>query len=97
MIRKITSIVSCIQKANDILVVGHIMPDGDCISSVVSLSMGLEKFGKKVTPAIDWKIPANFTVFPWIDRIKDFSNDVVEPNLIIIVDASSPDRIGRFE
>jgi phosphoesterase RecJ-like protein len=97
MIRKITSIVSCIQKANDILVVGHIMPDGDCISSVVSLSMGLEKFGKRVTPAIDWKIPANFTVFPWIDRIKDFSNDVVEPNLIIIVDASSPDRIGRFE
>ncbi len=86
MIRKITSIVSCIQKANDILVVGHIMPDGDCISSVVSLSMGLEKFGKKVTPAIDWKIPANFTVFPWIDRIKDFSNDVVEPNPSVVID-----------
>ncbi|HCO70616.1 MAG TPA: bifunctional oligoribonuclease/PAP phosphatase NrnA, partial [Mesotoga infera] len=38
MIRKVNSILSCIQEANNILVVGHIMPDGDCISSVVSLS-----------------------------------------------------------
>ena len=97
MIRKVSSVVSCIQKAENILVAGHIMPDGDCISSVVSLSVGIERFGKKATPAIDWKIPPNFKVFPWIERIKGFDEEIPKPDLIIVVDASSPDRIGRFE
>jgi len=97
MIRKVNSVLSCIQEANNILVVGHIMPDGDCISSVVSLSMGLEKFGKRVTPAIDWRIPSSFSVFPWVERIREYSEDISEPDLIIVVDASSPDRISKFE
>lgn len=100
MNRTMNAVFSRLLQAQNIMVCGHIMPDGDCISSVVSLSMGLEKLGKKTIMAIDWKIPSVFSPFPQVGRIVDYSHysaRVEDPELLVIVDASSPDRIGRFE
>ncbi|SHH20875.1 DHH family phosphoesterase [Thermosipho atlanticus] len=91
------NIVGLINESNKILVVGHIMPDGDDISSVLSLSMGLQKIGKEVVSAIDWKIPSYFNEIQEVSSIKTFEEAKdFNPDLIIIVDASSPDRVGRF-
>lgn len=100
MNRTMNAVFSKLLQAQNILVCGHIMPDGDCVSSVVSLSMGLEKLGKKTTMAIDWKIPSIFSPFPRVERIIDYSRystQLENSDLLVIVDASSPDRIGRFE
>ncbi|MDK2949971.1 MAG: bifunctional oligoribonuclease and phosphatase NrnA [Thermotoga sp.] len=88
-------IVDAISQYNRILVVGHIMPDGDCVSSVLSLTLGLERIGKEVRAAIDYRVPYVFENFPHIERIEQ--NVDFEPELVIVVDASSPDRIGRFQ
>jgi phosphoesterase RecJ-like protein len=92
-------IINEIKNASSILVAGHIGPDGDDVSSVVSLVMILEKIGKNVIGVIDDEIPDYLKGFNLVDeKIRDF--DCVKNNpsdLIIVVDASSPDRVGRIE
>ncbi len=93
-------VVKAIKGANKILVVGHIMPDGDDISSVLSLSIGLERSGKEVMSGIDWKIPWIFEELEEVRRIVDydsFKESGFQPDLMVVVDVSSPDRIGRFQ
>ncbi|WP_240739489.1 DHH family phosphoesterase [Marinitoga lauensis] len=97
MIRTIEAIIGEINKVENIIVVGHIMPDGDDISSVLSLTMGLEKIGKNVRAVIDDNIPGYLEEFPFVkEKIKSYDCVNKFPaELIISVDASSPDRIGR--
>ena len=95
-IKALYSVIDEIRSADEIIVCGHIMPDGDCVSSVISLTLGLEQLGKKVVPAVDWKVPSNFYEFPEVDRIKRFDSSMEMPELLIVVDSSSPDRIRKF-
>ena len=92
-------IVKALKEANKILVVGHIMPDGDDISSVLSMYTALRRLGKEAMPAIDWNIPWIFEELEDVNDIVDYDDFVksgFEPDLMLIVDVSSPDRIGRF-
>ena len=80
------------------LVVGHIDPDGDCISSLLSLAYGLRRIQKKVIPAIDSPRPAIFERFQPISQIH-FSSDIDldDFDAIITVDSSTADRMGKYE
>ncbi|MEA2067183.1 MAG: bifunctional oligoribonuclease/PAP phosphatase NrnA [Thermotogota bacterium] len=95
--RPINALVSEIHDYENILICGHIMPDGDCISSVLTLTLALEKIGKQVIPAIDWEIPSMYYKLHDVDKITKFNRALPEVDLMIVVDASSPDRIGRFQ
>ncbi len=100
MNRDFLSIVGELNLAKKVLVVGHIMPDGDDISSVLSATLGLQKLGKEVLASIDWRIPWYFYEFDETNIIKGYDeviNSGFEPDFMLIVDASSPDRIGRFQ
>ncbi|MFN3692266.1 MAG: DHH family phosphoesterase [Fervidobacterium sp.] len=103
MNREFLNIVAKINNSNKILVVGHIMPDGDDISSVLSATLGLKSIGKEVLTGIDWRIPWYFYQFPEVseiltfDEIKKIYQDGFDPEMILILDASSPDRVGRFQ
>ncbi len=89
-------VISRISDAKKLIICGHIMPDGDCVSSVLSLSIGLQRWGKDARPAIDWPIPHEFDGFPFVETIDSFCEDMVSPDLIVAVDSSSADRLGRF-
>lgn len=100
MNRDFLNIVAELSSANKILVVGHIMPDGDDISSVLSATFGLRKLGKEVLAGIDWKIPWYFYEFAEVSEIMNFDKIKeidFNPEVVLIVDASSPDRVGRFQ
>lgn len=80
------------------LIIGHIDPDGDCISSVLSLTYGLRRMQKTVIPAIDSQCPAVYEAFQPISQIafeKDISSE--DFDAIITVDSSSPDRMGKYQ
>ena len=97
---RMKEVMEAIKKAKKVLVVGHIMPDGDDISSVLSLSKGLRSVGKEVMSGIDWKIP---WIFEDLEEVKDivnyqeFLDTGFDPDLMVVVDVSSPDRIGNFQ
>jgi len=90
-------IVSEIEKVEKILVLGHVMPDGDDVSSVLSLVIGLERIGKTVKGSIDYTIPWFFYELEEVKKIEPYESLTdYEPDLIVVVDSSSPERVGRF-
>ncbi|AMW32499.1 phosphoesterase RecJ domain-containing protein [Fervidobacterium changbaicum] len=100
MNRDFLSIVGELSLAKKILVVGHIMPDGDDISSVLSAALGLRRLGKEVMSGIDWRIPWYFYEFEETNLIKSYDEIIqtgFQPDFVLVLDASSPDRIGRFQ
>ncbi len=98
--REFLSIVAKLSESSSILVVGHIMPDGDDISSVLSAKIGLERLGKNVLAGIDWRIPWYFYEFEEVNQILTYEQvreRGFRPEVVLIVDASSPDRVGQFQ
>ena len=74
----------------------HVSPDGDALGSTLALKMALEKAGKKVTVMVDDDIPKAFGFLPQIDCfVKPADGEVVEADLLVVLDASSLDRIGK--
>ena len=74
----------------------HVSPDGDALGSTLALKMALEKAGKKVTVMVDDDVPKAFGFLPQIDCFeKPADGEVVEADLLVVLDASSLDRIGK--
>lgn len=74
----------------------HVSPDGDALGSTLALKMALEKAGKKVTVMVDDDVPKAFGFLPQIDCfVKPADTEVVEADLLVVLDASSLDRIGK--
>lgn len=74
----------------------HVSPDGDALGSTLALKMALEKAGKKVTVMVDDDVPKAFGFLPQIDCfVKPADTEVLEADLLVVLDASSLDRIGK--
>jgi len=74
----------------------HVSPDGDALGSTLALKMALEKAGKKVTVMVDDDVPKAFGFLPQINCfVKPANGEVVEADLLVVLDASSLDRIGK--
>src|SRR5690606_3895545 len=71
--------------------------------SLVSMSLGLEKLGKRTLAVIDDDIGEYLLEFPLVKKkIKKLDSEIEqnicnEFDLMIVLDSSSPDRIGRLE
>jgi len=97
---KMYEIIREIKENQNIIVAGHIMPDGDCISSVLSLSIALERLGKQVLSIVDYDIPYQYSQLEEVARIRkvdDVINSIDSCDLIIVLDSSSPDRVGKLQ
>ena len=74
----------------------HVSPDGDALGSTLALKLALEKAGKKVTLLVDDDVPTAFGFLPQIDTFaKPAEGKVLEADLLVVLDASSLDRIGK--
>jgi len=72
--------VEMIREKNNFLIVSHVNPDGDAISSALSLKLALEKMGKKADAAIPEEISENYQFLPSIKKIlrdKNINKDLV--------------------
>ncbi|MFH1889215.1 MAG: hypothetical protein ABH806_03910 [Candidatus Omnitrophota bacterium] len=55
--------------AKDIVIVGHINPDGDSVGSLLSLGLSMEKLGKRVYMVSADGVPARYRFLPGANRI----------------------------
>ncbi len=86
-------------ESKKILNITHLMPDGDAISSVATLTMALKKLGKSTIGVIDDRIPPEYFAFPGVEDLIGYDRFLemnFTPDLIVVLDCSSPDRVGRF-
>lgn len=82
-----------ISRAERILLVTHVSPDGDAISSLLALALILDRLGKKhVTPACDGGLPSRFDFLPGAARISESLSPPYD--LVITVDCSDARRGG---
>ena len=74
----------------------HVSPDGDALGSTLALKMALEKAGKQVTVMVDDDVPKAFGFLPQLDSfVKPDVNNPIVADLLVVLDASSLDRIGK--
>jgi phosphoesterase RecJ-like protein len=75
----------------------HVNPDGDAIGSELALFLFLKKLGKTVKIYNTDLVPKKYQFLPYWDNIENAkaSTDFC-PEVLIILDASSRERIGAF-
>lgn len=86
-----------IESAKDIVIMGHINPDGDAIGAGLALTLALEKKypEKRIDFILQDSIPNNIKFLRKIDKIK--SRDFIRKSydLAIFVDSATLDRVGE--
>lgn len=94
---KFSEIQDLIQQEDDFLITTHINPDGDCITSVLTMGRILQALGKKYIIVLSDPVPKKFHFLPDVDTIKHF--DTVDCSLkkkvAIVLDASNKERFGN--
>jgi bifunctional oligoribonuclease and PAP phosphatase NrnA len=82
-----------LQHADKIFAAAHIMPDGDCIGSVLALGWALRGLGKTVTLALDDRAPETFN---YLQGFGELSPRVPrDEDVFVFVDGSDHTRYGR--
>jgi phosphoesterase RecJ-like protein len=81
-----------VSRAQRILIISHIRPDGDAVGSLLGLGMILEEMGKEVNYVLEDGVPLVFHHLPGVDRVFREASGVYD--LVIVVDCSDIDRIG---
>lgn len=84
-----------LQSSNNILVISHVIPDGDAIGSLIATGLALKAWNKKVTLYNESEIPAVYQFLPSIDQIKHQIDDRDEYDTAVIIDCGNLSRIGK--
>ena len=75
----------------------HVNPDGDAIGSELAFYLYLKKLGKTVKIYNTDPVPKKYQFLPNWENIEDAQAAInYSPEILIILDASSRDRIGNF-
>ena len=95
-------LIAHVQDSRDILCISHVNPDGDAVGSLLGMAWLLRSLGKAPTPALQDPVPEQLRSLPGADTIitsydVSFHTRVADRpfDLIICLDASSPDRMGK--
>ncbi len=95
--RKFVEAVKFIQENDDYLLVSHVHPDGDTISSTLAMAHVLKALGKSFTMVNQDSIPSRFDFLPMAKDIH--SSDELKRSFskVITLDAADKKRIGNIE
>lgn len=84
---------SLVQRAERILIISHTRPDGDAVGSLIGLGLIFEELGKEVNLVLEDGVPKVFHHLPSYDKV--FREAAGVYDLIVVVDCSDIDRIGK--
>lgn len=95
MNNKLSEIINIIKNSENILIVTHVNPDGDCLGSALALKLIIEKnFSKKVQPVVNGKVPEVYKFLPSVEEFKTVSElTQTDYDTVISVDCASKDRM----
>lgn len=90
---ELSRILQVLEEAQTVCIVGHVLPDGDCIGSQLALGLALQKLGKKVCCWNADELPDKLEFLDEDDMLQKpkngFSFDVV-----VSLDCASYERLG---
>jgi len=83
-----------IEKANRVLVIAHVDPDGDAIGSLTGMGQALQQLGKRVTLVCDDAVPQRFHYLPLATDVRRAPHTDTHYDLVIAVDCADESRMG---
>ncbi|WP_053957390.1 DHH family phosphoesterase [Inediibacterium massiliense] len=87
-------ILEVIDKSNKIIILPHILPDGDTIGASMALCLALKEMKKDPYILLDEEIPSNIQFLNYVKIYKNLP-EYFEYDLVISVDCSDVDRLGE--
>ncbi len=84
-----------ILKSDQIVVVGHVSPDGDVIGSMLGLGKALEKLGKQCSLILPDSLPTMFSFLPGFTSLLSCPKHLGEADLVVALDSSDCTRFGE--
>ncbi len=91
--QKLQEIEAALARAERVLIVAHVDPDGDTIGSALGLAWALRERGHEVVLACQDPVPSDIRFLPGAD---EFGSQIVEADLVISVDTSDIRRMGSL-
>jgi len=88
------NIASILLAAKNIVILPHIMADGDTLGSSVALYLALKEIGKKPCILMDEEIPSNLGFFIPKHYVQQYLEDDFKPDLVVAIDCSDLERVG---
>ena len=87
-----------LERAKNIVLLGHVRPDGDCVGSVLALYLYLKKTApsKQVTVCLE-KPLEKFNYLSGFSEIVTDADAVSAPDLAVALDVSDKGRLGGFQ
>ncbi len=92
-----SAMVNELNKAEKIALCGHVMPDGDCLGTMLALGLALRKMGKKVVFYSPDPVPDLYAFLPSAGEVRVELDQRWRFDLFVSVDCSVPDRLGHFQ
>ncbi|HOB11782.1 MAG TPA: bifunctional oligoribonuclease/PAP phosphatase NrnA [Syntrophomonadaceae bacterium] len=92
----LSEIAAIIKKYPAWVLVGHVIPDGDCIGSLLGLFWGLNSLGKRVVLGLEDPVPPIYNYLPGSDRLRPLPSDDDLPDAVIFLDCSDEERAGEL-
>ena len=81
-----------ISRAQRVLIISHLRPDGDAVGSLLGLGLILQDMDKEVNLVLEDGVPLVFNHLTGVDRVYREVSGIYD--LVIVVDSSDIDRIG---
>ncbi len=88
---------SALRSANSVTLACHVGPDGDALGSMLGLAIAIENAGKKAFPSFGspFSVPGSLSFLP-VDRLVPIKSVPEEPEVMVVLDAGSADRLGEL-
>jgi phosphoesterase RecJ-like protein len=90
----ITQIAEQLHHSDNFIIIGHAIPDGDCIGSMLGLYGGLKASGKKVKMFLNGVVPTIYHYLAGWEDIRPAEELVPGLENIILVDCADRERVG---
>jgi len=87
-------LIALIRQSQRVLCVSHVNPDGDAYGSLLGMTWLLRSLGKQATPVMQDALLDEFRFLPGAGEILAPHQAGTNFDLVLSLDASSPDRIG---
>ncbi|MFC0215701.1 bifunctional oligoribonuclease/PAP phosphatase NrnA [Paenibacillus chartarius] len=86
-----------LREHDDFLVVSHVQPDGDAVSSTLAIGWMLSKLGKTFTMMNEGALPTKFGDLPGFEHVLSFTDQAPERLFrhVVSIDCADFARIGR--
>lgn len=91
----IEEVIKHLGKISRVMIVSHIMPDGDSIGSAIALDLAISSLGVDVVNVCAHKVPEHFRFLEGSDRIVLPSVVTRPPQTIVFLDCTGLDRVSQ--